>query len=49
MGWGIARKRVYDLFLWLTCQALADKDTSGENLVSEVNLSTWEPTNSFDS
>lgn len=36
MGWGVTRNRVYNLLLWITCQALESKDSSDEKPVSEV-------------
>jgi hypothetical protein len=40
MGWGVTRKRVYDLFLWLTRQALADREIRAQNCVRDHPLTT---------
>lgn len=36
MGWGVTRHRVYNLLLWLTCQALEGEDASNGKPVSDV-------------
>ena len=37
MGLGFTRRKVYDLFLWLTRQALNDSDGSAEKVVGELD------------
>ncbi|MCJ1400968.1 hypothetical protein MMC11_004179 [Xylographa trunciseda] len=36
MGWGITRLRVYNILLWITCQALEGEDSGDEKPVSDT-------------